>query len=115
RVRLERTKCAPWGLEDGHDALANHVYVRRADGSIQQPPTGKFEGLPLAAGEAYICETGGGGGFGNPFERPAEQVLADVRAGYVSAEAARRDYGVAVKGDPAQLDVQETQTLRSRP
>jgi N-methylhydantoinase B len=38
----------------------------------------------------------GGAGFGNPFKRPAEAVLADVVSGYVSMEAAARDYGVAV-------------------
>jgi N-methylhydantoinase B len=38
----------------------------------------------------------GGGGFGNPFERDPEMVLRDVIDGYVSIEAAARDYGVAI-------------------
>ena len=40
--------------------------------------------------------SGGGGGFGNPLERDPEQVLADVRAGYVSVEAAQNEYGVVL-------------------
>ncbi len=41
-------------------------------------------------------ETGGGGGHGHPFDRPAEKVLEDVLGGFVSAEAALRLYGVAI-------------------
>jgi N-methylhydantoinase B len=39
----------------------------------------------------------GGGGYGNPAERDPEAVRRDVAAGYVSAEAALRDYNVKVK------------------
>lgn len=44
--------------------------------------------------------TNGGGGFGDPFTREPERVLRDVRDEYVSIEAAARDYGVVVVGDP---------------
>jgi N-methylhydantoinase B len=39
-------------------------------------------------------ETGGGGGYGDVKERSRDAVLADLRNGYISAEAAERDYGV---------------------
>jgi N-methylhydantoinase B len=39
----------------------------------------------------------GGGGYGDPFERDPEAVLDDVLNGYVSIEAAKRDYGVVVR------------------
>jgi N-methylhydantoinase B len=39
----------------------------------------------------------GGGGYGDPFQRPIEMVLHDVVNGYVSLEAAERDYGVVVR------------------
>jgi N-methylhydantoinase B len=38
----------------------------------------------------------GGGGFGPPTERPVEAVLSDVVNGYVTIEAARTEYGVAI-------------------
>ena len=59
-------------------------------------------------------EVGGGGGFWNPLERDPQQVLADVRSGYVSLEAARRDYGVAIRqrGRKFELDVEATRKLR---
>jgi N-methylhydantoinase B len=47
-------------------------------------------------GTRVTIETPGGGGIGAPRERDPEHVLADVRNGLVSVEAARRDYGVVV-------------------
>ena len=51
---------------------------------------------PIAAGEVVRIKTGGGGGYGPPSERAPDAIRRDVREGYVSAEAARRDYGIDV-------------------
>ena len=51
-------------------------------------------------GTTFRYITNGGGGWGDPFSREPERVLRDVRDGYVTIEGARRDYGVAVEGDP---------------
>ena len=55
--------------------------------------------LRALEGDRLIIEMPGGGGMGAPAERDPAAVRRDVRAGYVSAEAAERDYGVT--GDPA--------------
>ncbi|MBI3977277.1 MAG: hydantoinase B/oxoprolinase family protein [Chloroflexi bacterium] len=47
-------------------------------------------------GVRITLETAGGGGFGDPLERDLARVFADVRKGFVSAEAAARVYGVEV-------------------
>lgn len=39
----------------------------------------------------------GGGGYGSALQRPVEDVVADVVNGYVSLDAAREEYGVAVQ------------------
>ena len=39
----------------------------------------------------------GGGGYGNPLQRPVALVLNDVVNGYVSLEAAERAYGVVIR------------------
>src|SRR5256885_1488496 len=52
---------------------------------------------PIAAGETVRIMTGGGGGFGPPSERDPEAVRRDVREGYISPAAARRDYGSATR------------------
>ena len=65
----------------------------------------------------------GGAGYGDPFRRPVDAVLADVVSGYVSLESAEHDYGVVVRylGTPDQLvrlsehyvvDEEETSQLR---
>ena len=55
------------------------------------------DGTVLRRGDVLLIETGGGGGHGHPFDRPAEQVAQDIRDGFVSVEAARREYGVVVR------------------
>jgi N-methylhydantoinase B len=112
--RVERTLCPPWGLHGGKAAFPNGVYVVRKDGASERFPTGKVNPLRLDEGDGYAVETGGGGGFGDPLERPAEQVLRDVTSGYVSVEAARLDYGVVINavGRHFALDVEATEVLR---
>ena len=45
--------------------------------------------------------------------RPAEHVLADVREGYVSLEAAERGYGVVLTADENEVDVAATSKKRA--
>lgn len=82
---------------------------------MQTLPTGKTVGhVALDVGDGFLVEVGGGGGFWNPLERDPEQVLADVRAGYVSLEAAQRDYGVMIHQHRRkyELDTEATRELR---
>jgi N-methylhydantoinase B len=62
------------------------------------PPVGVFE---LTAGQRIAGVDAGGGGYGDPFDRPVAAVLHDVREGWVSVAAAQRDYGVVVVSDSA--------------
>jgi N-methylhydantoinase B len=113
-AHVERTICAPWGLHGGKDALANRITVFHKDGKVEKFPTGKIKPTEIDADDAFLIETAGGGGFWNPLEREPEKVLADVRSGYVSLEAARRDYGVVIhqQGRRFTLDHQATSELR---
>jgi N-methylhydantoinase B len=81
---------------------------------VEHFPSGKVNPLRLDEGDSYITETGGGGGFWSAFERDPSAVLADVRAGYVSLEAARRDYGVVIEqhGRRFELNLAATAELR---
>jgi N-methylhydantoinase B len=113
-AHVERTICAPWGLHGGKEALANRIFITRDDDKVQGFPTGKINPTELNKGDSFTVQTAGGGGFWSPLERPAEHVLADVRSGYVSLEAARRDYGVVIRqqGRRFELDVEATEDLR---
>jgi N-methylhydantoinase B len=114
---MERTLCPPWGLHGGKDALANRFSIVRKDGTLERLATGKTAShVSLDVGDGFLVEVGGGGGFGNPWERDPERVLADVRSGYVSLAAARDDYAVVVhrNGRKFGLDVDATRQLRNR-
>jgi N-methylhydantoinase B len=114
---MERALCPPWGLHGGKDALANRFTVVRNDGAVQRMNTGKTPGIvPLKEEDGFLIEVGGGGGFWNPLERDPEKVLADARSGYVSLEAARNEYGVAIRqeGRRFELDVRATAEVRRR-
>ena len=53
-------------------------------------------------GDRLIVELPGGGGLGDPRQRSADLVRADLEAGYVTREGAKRDYGCE-PGRPARL------------
>ena len=53
------------------------------------------------------------GGYGDPFERPADEVLAEVRADYISADQAREDYGVVIAAGGRAIDEEATARLRA--
>jgi N-methylhydantoinase B len=96
---IERTKLAPWGLFGGRPARANSWRVRNPDGTFNEYT--KITGLRLPAGAVVELSTGGGGGYGDPSERDPEAIRQDVREGYVTAPAARREYVQAFSDDPA--------------
>jgi N-methylhydantoinase B len=56
---------------------------------------GKLDNELMKPGDVLVIESGGGGGYGDPHERPRATVADDVRNGYVTPEAALRDYGLA--------------------
>ena len=75
-------------------------------------PNAKVLVAHLKEGDAFRIQSGGGGGYGSPKERSAEQVGEDVRQGYVGVKEAKELYGVVV--DPVTLAVDEEATARLR-
>ena len=71
-----------------------------------------METVHLSAGDRFRIEMPGGGGYADPIFREADRVLGDVLDGYVSLEAARRDYGVVI--DPSNLTVNAEETTQPR-
>jgi N-methylhydantoinase B len=82
----ERTRFPATGLFGGGSGGLGAV---RIDGRPVDPKATHV----VEPGGVFEMTTPGGGGFGEPRERDPERVRADVRAGYVTPEAARRDYG----------------------
>ena len=67
-------------------------------------PNAKVLVAQLKPGDAFSIRSGGGGGYGEPLERPVEQVREDVRQGYVSVTAAAELYGVVLDAETFEID-----------
>src|SRR5262249_60029657 len=86
------------GIAGGNPGSPNTLVVR-AGGQHAYEVGDKAGYIQHEPGECYEYHYGGGGGWGDPLDRPAERVLDDVLDEYVSVEGARRDYGVGLPGD----------------
>lgn len=69
-------------------------------------------GVQFKPGEAFVFESGGGGGWGDPFERDPERVAADARNQIVSRARARSDYGVVLT-ETLEVDAEATAEVRA--
>jgi N-methylhydantoinase B len=98
QTNLDRTKFPPWGVQGGKEAKPGRfTLVSHRTG--EERSIGKEKGVGLEPGDLLCVETGGGGGYGLPKQRPLELIQRDLDAGYVSAAAAEQDYAVAVGAD----------------
>jgi N-methylhydantoinase B len=107
---FERSLCPPWGLFGGHDGATAWLEVERP--GRKRVRCLKASDIELAAGDRVHIKSGGGGGFGPPWRRPAERVADDVRQGHASCAAAQRDYGVVLT-EAGEVDEAETARLRA--
>lgn len=108
----ERHKTQPWGLYGGRAAQPNDAWLVRANGELVKLPS-KFDDLKLEPGDMFVMRTGGGGGWGDPFERDPAIVVRDVRVGLLTIEQARDLYGVVIDGDTLELDESSTTQVRN--
>ena len=100
----------PWPLggEPGTNNYVEYVSGDRCDRH------GRIAHVDLADGDLVRSVTGGGGGYGDPFEREPELVRDDVLDGYVTTDEARSRYGVALDPETGALDAAATAGLRAR-
>ena len=95
----------PFGIHGGKPGANSGIYVRLAGEETWSTfsekfgtmSPSKFSNILLHRGDQVKVVAPGGGGWGDPLERPAERVAADVAEGLVSAEGALRDYGLVVE------------------
>jgi len=110
-VRIDSVKNPPWGVAGGMNGGSGRATVN--PGTPRERLLAPLsDGTMLAKGDIFRIETGGGGGWGHPFDRPAQDVLADWRGGFVGTGSAGRDYGVVIR-DGA-VDVAATEARRAQ-
>jgi N-methylhydantoinase B len=87
-TRGDRLHNAPPGAAGGAPGRAGGYYRELPDGSREVLNT-KATRQPLAAGEALVLETSGGGGYGDPAARDPAAVAKDLADGRTSMEEHR--------------------------
>ncbi len=116
------------GIDGGYPGAGSQVRVLRSTAIWQKLAAGiiplqddEFGGTTehlaskasevLASGDVLVFFGAGGGGFGDPLDREADRVAADVANGWVGAARARENYGVVLTADGLVAD-EETNALR---
>ena len=107
-----RRQCPPWGIAGGLNGRASLNYMRKAGEADLKP----FDPVRTncTPGTSVMVATAGGGGWGNPLDRPAEKVHLDVLEELVTLQSARDVYGVDIDPATHTLDAQATEARRAR-
>ncbi|GAW28862.1 hydantoinase B/oxoprolinase family protein [Carboxydocella sp. ULO1] len=106
---FERSRTPAWGVLGGKSGKGPKVIIETGD---KREEMLKVSAYRLYKGSKVTCLTGGGGGYGNPFEREPERVLNDVIQGYITREHAREEYGVEIT-ELGTIDYEATKKLRN--
>ena len=78
-IHDDRWLTHPWGVNGGLPGQRSDKLMVRADGS-EQWMVSKCDRIAVAPGDTLYFNTWGGGGWGDPLERDAEQVALDTKA-----------------------------------
>ena len=110
----ERHTDVPWGIFGGTTGQCGGVEIHNAASptNVTTMPA-KFSGLKVSAGDVMTFYGPCGGGYGDPLERPPEEVLDDVLDEFCSLEHAEKVYGVALNMDTETVDESATRALRA--
>ena len=92
---MGRNRVRPWGMKGGSAGTNNYVEIEWPGNKEVEIAT-RVANVPLPKGSRVRIITGRGGGYGDPKERPTEQVREDVRNGYITEEQANQVYGVTL-------------------
>jgi len=91
-TRSDAQKIPPRGVLGGKDGTPARYFLRRGDQIMRIPS--KNTNFRLESGDYLSFETPGAGGYGNPLERDINRIKDDLKQGYITKEAAERDYGI---------------------
>jgi N-methylhydantoinase B len=102
-----------FGLFGGKVGSINEMEFKFPDGSRYRPKSKEIVS-DIPRGTILRQIAGGGGGYGDPYLRPAEQVVREVRNGTLSLPKAQEEYGVAIDPVTIELIQSETEQLRGK-
>jgi N-methylhydantoinase B len=111
-VRMDNSRYPAFGVNGGMSGRGGGFIVNPGTPQERRLPT-MSDGHKLKKGDLLRVITPGGGGWGSPLDRPADEVLADVLDGFVSPAAAFEHYGVVLTADGRTIDQAATKERRA--
>ena len=87
--RYDKSRFPPAGLTGGKAGCGARFVIRLGTAQEAPMPSGRYE---MQAGERFLLQSAGGGGYGDPPQRDAAALARDMAEGYVSAAGAKKDY-----------------------
>ena len=90
--RFDKARHPPGGLAGGTAGAGARFVCNSGTAHEREPPPGRYE---LKAGDRFLLQSAGGGGYGDPRRRDPAALARDMAEGYVSAAAAERDYSAS--------------------
>jgi N-methylhydantoinase B len=112
-IRSMRHVIPPQGAAGGAPGRAGDILINPNGTAPVRLPT-RYADYPLKRDDMFRLDTPGGGGYGDPLDREPAAVLADISEGYVTAEAAERDYGVVLAKGEGGAAIDEGKTEKRR-
>lgn len=106
----DRSRFSAWGLAGGQPGSTSR-FAQNPD-TDRTVELGSIDIVNCEPKDVILIQGPGAGGYGRPVDRPAEEVLFDVRRGFVSRARAKSDYGVSITAEMS-IDEAETERLRA--
>jgi N-methylhydantoinase B len=92
--RYDKSRFPPAGLNGGKAGGGARFVIQL--GTPEEPATPASGRYEMRAGERFLLQSAGGGGYGDPKKRDGAALARDIAEGYVSADATNRDYRTKV-------------------
>jgi len=106
-----RAKFPPWGVHGGRNGTTNYMVVIRDEKELMR--VSRIANFKLQKGDIISIRSGGGGGWGDPYERDPDLILNDVKEALITPEQAREIYKVVMNPQTLEIDRKATEQLRA--
>ncbi len=110
QLRTDRRRFLPYGLAGGRPGTPSENLLNPAGEARELP--GKCT-ITVRRGDVFRHVLAGAGGWGDPLDRDPARVLRDVLEEKISADYARREYGVVLDEATGQVRPEETVSCRA--